>query len=271
MTECPQPAGFVVFDIETIPDGQLIAETRYAGLNLSADEAVLRFQDDTRATSPTGSDFLPLTYHLPVAICALKVGTDFRLQSLSCLDCPTYRTEEMVRLFWKGICYHKACLVSFNGRSFDVPVLELAAYRYGLSIGWHYRGDGQTRGPRHRYGDFHIDLLEFFSNYNAHKLHGGLNLLAKLIGIPGKVEMHGSDVYEMIRRGNFQAVNEYCSFDVLDTYFVFLRSRVLLGDITPAHEGELRRFAYSWIRQEAERQPHLHRYISYWDTIISTE
>lgn len=264
-------AGYVVFDIETIPDGRLIAETRYPGLNLTPDEAVLRFQDDTRATSPTGSDFLPLTYHLPVAICALKVGTDFRIQSLNCLDCPDYRTEEIVRQFWKGVCHHKACLVSFNGRTFDVPVLELAAFRYGISIAWHYKGHGDNRGPRFRYGELHLDLMEFFTNYSAHKLHGGLNLLAKLIGIPGKVEMHGSDVYEMIRRGNRAAVNEYCSFDVLDTYFIFLRTRVLLGEISAPQEGELRSLAHAWLRQEAERQSHLNRYLGYWDAIVSVE
>lgn len=268
MSETVQ-AGYVVFDIETIPDGRLIAETRYPGMNLTEDEAVLRFQDETRASSPNGSDFLPLTYHLPVAICALKAGTDYRIQSLACLDCPEYRTEEIVRAFWKGVMYHRACLVSFNGRAFDVPVLELAAYRYGLSIGWHFRGDGQSRGPRHRYGDYHVDLLDFFTNYNAHKLHGGLNLVAKMIGIPGKVEMHGADVYEMIRRGNRQAVNEYCSFDVLDTYFVFLRTRVLLGDVSAAQETELRRQAHGWIRQEAVRQPHLLRYLGYWDAIVT--
>jgi predicted PolB exonuclease-like 3'-5' exonuclease len=271
MNEKNGQTGFVIFDIETIPDGKLIADTRYPDLNLTPDEAVLRFQDETRASSSSGSDFVPLTYHLPVAVCALKVGPDFRIQSLKCLDCPQYRTEEIVRLFWKGVDHHRACLVSFNGRAFDVPVLELAAFRQGLSIGWHFNGDGQARGPRHRFGDYHIDLLDFFTNYNAIKLHGGLNLLAKMIGLPGKVEMHGSDVYEMIRRGNQQTVNEYCTFDVLDTYFIFLRTRVLLGHLTLAQESDLRRQAQLWLQKEAVNQPHLDRYLSYWGAIVSLD
>ncbi|HMO36768.1 MAG TPA: hypothetical protein PKA06_12060, partial [Gemmatales bacterium] len=170
---------------------------------------------------------MPLTYQLPVAVCILKVSADFRLQKLASLDAPHYRTQEMVEAFWKGVHHYKARLVSFNGRTFDIPVLELAAFRFGLSIPWHFYGEengksNKDRGPRNRYSELHIDLFEFFSNYNAYRLAGGLNLLSKLIGIPGKFEMSGSNVYSMILAGSYAAVNEYCSFDVLDTYFVFL-------------------------------------------------
>jgi predicted PolB exonuclease-like 3'-5' exonuclease len=264
-------AGYLIFDIETIPDGQLIAETKYPGMNLSAHDAVIRAQDDARASSSSGSDFLPLTYHLPVAICVLRVGVDFRLQSLTCLDAPLYRPQEIVAAFWKGAQHYKAKLVSFNGRTFDIPVLELAAFRYGISIPWHFKGDegiksNKDRGPRNRYSDLHLDLFEFFSNYNAHRMAGGLNLLSKLIGIPGKFEMSGANVYSMILTGNYAAVNEYCSFDVIDTYFVFLRTRVLTGELTSFQEEHLRKEAQHWLQSESEKQPHLKRYLENWVT-----
>ena len=53
---------------------------------------------------------------------------------------------------------------------------------------------------------------------------GGLNLLAKLIGKPGKMDVSGEQVYEMYRDGRYQDINDYCMFDTLDTYFVFLRT-----------------------------------------------
>jgi 3'-5' exonuclease len=262
-------AGYLIFDIETIPDGQLIAETKYPGLNLTAHEAVIRAQDDARSTSSSGSDFLPLTYHLPVAICVLKVGVDFRLQSLVCLDAPLFRPQEIVSAFWKGVLHYKAKLVSFNGRTFDIPVLELAAFRYGIPIPWHFKGEGgfkgsKEKGPRNRYSELHLDLFEFFSNYNAHRMAGGLNLLAKLIGIPGKFEMSGANVYSMIQTGNYAAVNEYCSFDVLDTYFVFLRTKVLTGELTLFQEGHLRQDAQVWLQSEGDKQCHLKRYLENW-------
>ncbi|MFO0815715.1 MAG: 3'-5' exonuclease [Gemmatales bacterium] len=268
----PVKAGYLIFDIETIPDGKLIAETKYPELNLTPHEAVIRAQDDARASSSSGSDFLPYTYHLPVAVCVLRVGVDYKLQALVCLDAPLYRPEEIVKAFWKGIQLYKAKLVSFNGRTFDIPVLELAAFRYGLQIPWHFRGDElglksqKDRGPRNRYSDLHFDLYEFFSNYNAHRLAGGLNLLAKLIGIPGKFEMSGANVYSMISQGNYAAVNEYCSFDVLDTYFVFLRTQVLLGKLSLFEETHLRKQAHAWLRAESDKQKHLERYLQNWDS-----
>ena len=262
-------AGYLIFDIETVPDGQLIAETKYAGLNLNPHEAVIKAQDDARASSSSGSDFLPLSYHLPVAICVLKVGTDYRLQSLVNLDSPLYRPQEIVAAFWKGAQHYQAKLVSFNGRTFDIPVLELAAFRYGLQIPWHFKGamgllGSKEKGPRNRYSDLHIDLFEFFSNYGANRLTGGLNLLSKLIGIPGKFEMSGANVYSMIQTGNYAAVNEYCSFDVLDTYFVFLRTKVLTGELTLFQESHLRNEAHKWLKAESEKQPHLLRYLEKW-------
>ncbi|MGW8257320.1 MAG: hypothetical protein ACWGMZ_07550, partial [Thermoguttaceae bacterium] len=33
--------------------------------------------------------------------------------------------------------YRRPTLVSFNGRGFDLPLLELAAFRFGISVpGW---------------------------------------------------------------------------------------------------------------------------------------
>lgn len=262
-------AGYLIFDIETIPDGQLLADTKYPDLNLNPHDAVIRAQDEARASSSSGSDFLPLSYHLPVGICVLRVGIDYRLQSLTCLDDPLFRSQEMVAQFWKGAQHYKAKLVSFNGRTFDIPVLELAAFRYGIQIPWHFKGDdgvksSRDKGPRNRYSELHIDLLEFFGNYGAHRMAGGLNLLSKLIGIPGKFEMSGANVYSMIMTGNYAAVNEYCSFDVLDTYFVFLRTRVLTGELTTFQEEHLRREAHGWLQAESEKQRHLIRYLEKW-------
>ena len=38
-----------------------------------------------------------------------------------------------MREFWARAERFAGCLVSFNGRRFDLPVLELAALRYGIS------------------------------------------------------------------------------------------------------------------------------------------
>jgi predicted PolB exonuclease-like 3'-5' exonuclease len=257
-----QKVGYLVFDIETIPDGRLIAATRYADENMSALAAVQRAREEARQASATGSDFLSLSLHYPVAVCVAKVGADFRLLELLCLDEPEYRTKELVRLFWKGLEHYKARLVSFNGRGFDVPVLELAAFRYGLAVPHHFAQ--KKEGFRYRYGDAHIDLMDFFTNHGAYRLAGGLNLLAKLLGKPGKMDIRGADVYDLYQAGQLKQINDYCMFDVLDTYFVFLRSRVLTGDLTPESEQTLLQETKDWLIRQAESRPHLRLYLENW-------
>jgi hypothetical protein len=51
---------------------------------------------------------------------------------------------------------------------------------------------------------------------------------------------------------------------VLDTYFVFLRSRVVVGDLDIKKEHALIEEAREWIGGKAERHPGLARYLAAW-------
>src|SRR5437588_1680018 len=127
--ECSgSPTRYLVLDTESVPDGRLLAKVKYPGENLPPEEAIQRAQAEARELSRDGSDFLPVTFHFPVAVCVLRVAADFTLQALTCLDAPEYRPAEIVRKFWLGSARYRAKLVTFNGRGFDLPLLELAAF-----------------------------------------------------------------------------------------------------------------------------------------------
>jgi predicted PolB exonuclease-like 3'-5' exonuclease len=258
MSDATRPA-FIVFDIETIPDGVLLARVRYPGENLSPEEAVARAQEEERQRS-SGSDFLPVAYQIPVAVCMAPVGADFRLRGLHSLDAPAYRTAEMVAAFWRTVNRHEqARLVTFNGRLFDLPVLELAAFRYGLNAIASFAGEA-----RKRFGERHIDLMELLTNYGAIRLSGGLDLLSKILGKPGKTHIKGSDVYQLYRQGRLQEINDYCCYDVLDTYFVFLRTRVLVGLLTLEAEQAIVRETKQWLEAQCQTRPGLRAYLDNW-------
>src|SRR5918912_4495090 len=93
---------FLVLDTESVPDGRLLAKVKYPGESLAPEEAIQRAQAEARELSRDGSDFLPVTFHFPVAVCVLRVAADFTLQALTCLDAPEYRPAEIVRKFWLG-------------------------------------------------------------------------------------------------------------------------------------------------------------------------
>jgi 3'-5' exonuclease len=248
---------FLIVDTESIPDGRLLRLVKYPEQNLTDDEAVLKAQDQARESSYTNSDFLPVSYQIPVSICVARVATDFSLQKISCLGAPRYSPQEMVRTFWNGVERLDARLVTFNGRGFDMPLLELAASRFGCAAPRYYELS------RHRYNGA-IDLMQFFTNFGAYRLVGGLNLLAKILGLPGKMEVSGDQVYEMHRAGRHQEINDYCMCDTLDTYFIFLRTRVLVGAITPQNEAALIARARDYLRERANEVPVLGHYLENW-------
>src|SRR5947209_12765397 len=194
---------FLVVDTESVPDGRLLARVKYPSEDVSPDDAIRRAQEEAREKSPTGSDFLPVTFQIPVAVCVLRVAGDFRLQAITCLDAPHYRPREVVKEFWLGIGLYKAKLVTFNGRAFDMPLLELAAFRYGFCARDYFLNSrNRFNGP--------LDLMDWMTNFGACRLAGGLDLLAKMIGRPGKMAVAGDQVWQMHRDGRLREINDYC-------------------------------------------------------------
>ncbi len=138
--------------------------------------------------------------------------------------------------------------------------MELAAFRYGFPA-----RDYFARGRNRFNGD--LDLMDWLTNYGASRgFAGGLDLLAKMLGKPGKMDMTGDQVYEMYRAGRYQEINDYCLFDTLDTYFVFLRTRVMLGEITLEEEKALTHRARVWLTHKALEVPALRQYLEHWET-----
>jgi len=75
----------------------------------------------------------------------------------------------------------------------------------------------------------------------------------------------GSDADEVsINDIKQQEINDYCICDVLDTYFVFLRSRILSGELTLEQEQELVAKAKEWIAGKAPEMPALQQYLANW-------
>ena len=256
---------FLVFDTESVPDGRLIARIKYPGETLTPEEAIEKARKEAREQSRDGSDFLPVTFQVPVAVCVLRVGSDFTLQGLACLDTPQFRPAEIVKQFWRGVAYYnRARLVTFNGRGFDLPLLELAAFDHGCPARDYFYNS------RNRYNGNHIDLFDWLSNYGACRLAGGLSMMAqraaggRQVGC-GKMDVAGDQVYALHRAGRLREINDYCMFDTLDSYFVFLRTRVLLGEVTLEVERALAGRARAWLEEKARELPALRQYLDCWD------
>jgi len=107
------------------------------------------------------------------------------------------------------------------------------------------------------------------TNHGATRFNGGLNLAANLLGKPGKMETQGFMVQDMFDAGKLSEINDYCRCDVLDTYFVFLRTMVLVGNLSLAREQELVKDARNWIEQQSETTPIYRQYLENWGDWIN--
>ncbi len=226
---------YLVFDIETRVDKELVKRVHDPENVLTIDQAYDKARDELLERSGQQSDFFPIPYHIPIAVATLQADENYRIRGLGCLGADRYSEVEMVSKFWQ-LFEGAQTLVTFNGRGFDLPVLETRALKYGLSLPRYY-GNGQSRqGYRgNRYSDtHHIDLCDFLSNFGSVYRRGSLDLLAKVIGLPGKYIIEGGDVEYLFRQNRLKEINQYCMTDVLQTFLLLLRVELLRGKLSLA-------------------------------------
>ena len=204
MSQSSSEIKYLVFDVESVADGELVSTTRYPGQDLAPEEALRKFRFELLAE--TGRDFIPYTYHVPVAVVIGKVRENFSLAEIVSLDEPLHRPSVITKHFWVGWeKYAKPTFITFNGRSFDIPLMELSAYRYGVSIpGWFNIHAKAYDQHRNRYNiESHMDLHEILTNFGSTWFRGGLNVAAQLAGKPGKIDVQGNT---LLRPGELIAV-----------------------------------------------------------------
>ncbi len=257
---------YLIFDVESVARPALVSAIRTRGTTPPA-QALREYRDEL--LEQRGSDFVPYVYHTPVSLALAKVGADYSLQELSVLRIEDGGAKKLCERFWGGWRYYNfPQFVTFNGRGFDLPLMELTAFRYGIPIPEWFADDVPSyKQPRNRYASSHFDLYDFLTNYGASSFVGGLNLASKLLHKPGKIDAKGDMVQDMFDEGNLVDVHRYCRCDVLDTYFVFLRVSVLRGKLDGERERELIEQTRQFLLDRVGQEPVYQAYLNAWDDV----
>ncbi|MBC8133490.1 MAG: 3'-5' exonuclease [Deltaproteobacteria bacterium] len=200
------PDTTLVLDIETVPDTDLYTPPQLA--------------------SGAERPFPPLYACRPIVI-----GVIWLDEALGCKRIGVIgedKTEAaMMCDFAEFVAKYNPRVVTWNGRSFDLPVLALRALRHGVDFSWYYRGDGY----RYRFSENgHLDLGDVLADFGAARMTS-LDGAARLCGLPGKVGVDGSQVEGLFQDGQMDALRRYCLSDVAQTAFVLLRYKLIAGDI----------------------------------------
>ncbi|KST59981.1 3'-5' exonuclease [Methylobacterium sp. GXS13] len=172
--------------------------------------------------------------------------------------------RRLLQAFWAYFASLRPRVVSWNGRSFDLPVLRLRAMMYGIAAdAWFTAGD-RWNGYVYRYAaDWHCDLMEQISDHGAAtKL--GMQDVAVAMGLPGKLGGHGSEVAAMVQRGELGAVRAYCEIDVVNLFALYVRWALLTGKTDAAgHNASMDSLAACLEAGRAERR-HFGEFLDLW-------
>jgi hypothetical protein len=253
----------LAFDIETIPD--VATGRRLHGLDGLSDKDVARVMFAKRREQTGDSEFLRHHLHRIVAISAvLRQGDTMRVWSLG--DVASDEAE-LIRRFFDGIDKYTPTLVSWNGGGFDLPVLHYRALVHGISAPRYWdTGDNDREFKWNnylsRYHARHTDLMDVLSGYQPRAV-APLDEIAQMLGFPGKLGMHGSEVWGQYQDGKIEEIRDYCETDALNTYLIYLRFELLRGNLDEAGWKRETDLVRKNLRET--NKPHLNAFLAAWN------
>lgn len=256
----------LVFDIETIPDIENCK--KIYGLNdFSGSEAELVQKiREIRIEQTHGSDFMRHHLHKIIAISAVLEVRD-KVKIFSIGD-ETASEKEIIQRFFDGIEKYTPTLVSWNGAGFDLPVLHYRMLLHGISAPRYWEIGEEDNSFKwnnylNRYHYRHMDLMDILSCYQG-KAVASLDDIAQMLGLPGKFNMDGSQVFEAYAAGKIRDIRAYCETDVLNTYLIYLRFELIRGKLSQAnYENKLLHLKQT-LSSAHPTQPHFSEFLNLW-------
>jgi 3'-5' exonuclease len=174
--------------------------------------------------------------------------------------------HKLINTFWSYIDKHSPKIVTWNGRTFDLPVLQQRAFIHAVPMPGYFQSGQRWENYRHRYSDeWHCDLMDVMANQGATK-STKLDMMASAIGLPGKIGACGSEVQSLYEAGQIERIRSYCECDLLNLYGLYIRWCLVTGRIgIEAHDTAFSDLA-SYLEKGKAMKPHFAEFLDRWDS-----
>ena len=207
----------LTFDIEAIPQREPLTDIQQEELNRQLDKTFARNLEITEEEKLKTKRLLMATNPFFGEIICIGLHRTLEDQ----YDTKVLVGDEKYILikFWNILESFKGTFVSFNGLSFDIPFILKRSMKYNLSPTSNDFLDLKrySRKP-------HFDVKLIIGDWDRYA-PGTLRLICEHLGIESPKEggVKAENVEDEFKKGNIQAIADYCMKDVVATYQAYLK------------------------------------------------
>ncbi len=218
-----------IFDIETVPDLRAAANLLDKPLDTDPEILLQELEEYHLKITDGRNAFFRQPFHQVVAISFLEAEIQY-IDNKEFYQLKTIRSggnsdsgeEAIIKGFFNHLAKINPRLVSFNGKTFDLPVLKYRAMLHGIQAEWLHQSGDKWNNYNSKYSlDWHCDLIDALSDFGS-SARVKMNEVCAMLRLPGKLETEGSMVASMYNEGKIEEIRDYCELDVINTYLLYL-------------------------------------------------
>ena len=226
------PASIIAaIDFETVPD--LDQVPTLVGEDLPNDPLV-RLERLKKYMKDGGQDeanfFPPLALHRIIVPSILLANIQYRdqfeysYQAYSLTSMFSHNDADSLKALIPWFTEKRPRFVTFNGRSFELPLMKLRCMYHGIQCGFFWlTGDNKYENYDSRYSSqWHADMMDLVSAHGAAR-NQKLREVSTAARLPGKIFGCGRDVLHMYQENRIDEIRSYCEIDSLETFLLYVR------------------------------------------------
>jgi DNA polymerase elongation subunit (family B) len=204
----PRPRSVIALDIETCP----LPESAHTPQQQERLTSEVQFRQRRDPGAEVDRSLLRATHGMLGWVCcvALRAETPAGLRTETFTAATPDGETDLLEGFWAHVDQNArtAQWITFNGKGFDVPFLQMRSVRCGV--------DAANTGLNNTYPyshDPHADLMKLWpQHYTLDQLCGHLGIESP------KEDVDGSDVARLVEDGLMDTVARYCAADAAATF-----------------------------------------------------